>query len=108
MGRDSWTGARAAIYHRMGAVVFHTDGTFRVQLDDGACEKLAPGWSGARGVLSSGPDTALLLHTKGAHQVNLETGEFVQVSAAKHWADLVCATPLSSDVVAIGSVCPYW
>lgn len=108
VGRDSWTGARAAIFHQMGAVVFHTQGTFRVQLGNGACEKIAGGWPGARGVLSSGPDTALLLHTQGAHDVNLATGEFTQVANATHWADVVCVTPLASDVVATSAVCPYW
>lgn len=108
VGRDTWTGARAAIYHHMGAIVFHNQGTFRVQLGDGACEKIFEGWPGARGVLSSGPDTALLMHSKGAHEVNLATGECAQVSEAKHWADLVCVTPLASDVVVVGAVCRYW
>jgi hypothetical protein len=110
VGRHTWAGARAAIYHQMGAIVFHTDGTFRVQLSDGTCEKIAGvgGWPGARGVISSGHDTGLLLHTKGAHEVNLATGEFVHVSEATHWADLVCVTPLASDVVVSGAVCRYW
>ena len=108
VGRHTWGGTRAAIYHQMGAIVFHVDGIFRVQLGDGACEKLAGGLPGVRGVVSSDPDTALVLHTKGAHEVNLLTGESVQVSAGRHWADLVCVTPLSSDVVVISALCPHW
>merc|ERR1712113_585016 len=92
VGKHTWSGARAAIYHKMGAIVFHTQGTFRVQLNDGTCEKMAGGWPGARGVLNSGPDNALLLHTNGAHEVNLATGKSVQASDAAHWADLVCVT----------------
>lgn len=108
VGRDTWCGARAAIYHPTGTIVFHTDGTFRVQLGDGACERIAGGWPGARGVLSSGPETALLLHTHGAHEVNLVTGEFIQVFEGAHWADVVCTTPLASDVMALSAVCRYW
>jgi len=108
VGSNTWSGARAAIYHHMGAVVFHIDGTFRVQLGDGACELIAEGCPGARGVLSSGLDTALLLHTRGAHEVNLATGQFFQVCDSTHWADLVCVTPLAPDVVVAGAVCRYW
>lgn len=108
VGKHTWTGARAAMYHHMGAIVFHNQGTFRVQLDDGTCERIGEGWPGARGVLGFGPDTVLLLHTKGAHEVSLATGEFVQVSEATHWADVVCVTRLAADVVATGAVCRYW
>eukprot|EP00747_Dinoflagellata_sp_TGD_P200333 gnl/TRDRNA2_/TRDRNA2_73729_c0_seq3.p1 gnl/TRDRNA2_/TRDRNA2_73729_c0~~gnl/TRDRNA2_/TRDRNA2_73729_c0_seq3.p1 ORF type:complete len:142 (+),score=13.37 gnl/TRDRNA2_/TRDRNA2_73729_c0_seq3:332-757(+) len=109
IGKSTWKQAQAAICHPKGPVVLHVQGVFRVNLEDGSSEKISSTgcWSDCRGVIRSGPGSALVLQSKGISSMNLETGEHVSLPEKNpwQWEDLICVTSLGPDVLGAFARC---
>jgi len=110
MASDYWSMATAAVYvpgsgpeEPGAAIIFHSNGIFRVNLADGSYKKVASStWDGARAAVCIQGE-ALVFHESGIFRVNVVDGSYTKVTSSR-WDNTKAAIYIPEATEGQGSI----